>query len=168
MKATRYTSLDDLFLRLVPSYRSRSWLNWFVTFPWDDSVADHVAQINPKRYQKRIREYLIPGEYARSKGALRFGVLKSGRGLQGQRSDFCLVGGHFEKGHVTLFYRRVEIVGGLHFDLALIRELEKQRGPIRRVTIFASRAFMFGVRGRASLSKEKLHRSLLRFYRSRQ
>lgn len=164
MKPTRYISIGDLFLTLAPSYASRSWKPFYVTFPYDPSTANFLRKLNPTRFDKRRREYVDPKEIERSKGTFRFGVKKSGRGFQKERGDFCLIGGHLDGKHLHLFYRRIEIVGGLHFDLSVIEAVRK-KFEIRRVTIFATHAFQFGVKGRLSLSKERLYKSLVNFYR---
>lgn len=166
MEATRFKSISHLFTSLAPEYRSRSWTPFYVTFPWDRGVYELAMSISTNRCKKRLRSYLIPGELKRSKGSLRFGHEKSGQGISSKgRGDFCLLGGHIRDGHLTLFYRSLELVGGMHFDTAVWAAVEDEFGDIDRITIFASKAFVFGVKGRVSFTKERLYSQVLAYHR---
>ena len=153
--------LGDLFLEMVPRFKSHSWNKLVMSFRWDPRIVDFMESVSKKRCLKRIESYVIPGELDRSRGAIRFGHQKSGHGYHKQRGDFCLIGGSFRKGHLTVFYRTVELIGGLHFDLAIYREVERHLGKIKDVTIMADRACVFGLKEN---SGEKLYYQLRKFY----
>lgn len=153
--------LQDSWRELVPDYHSRSHRNLTFRFKWDRSDADKMANISATRCQKRIDTYVIPGELKRSRGSIRFGHQKSGHGFHKERGDFCLVGGVFDKGHLTVLYRRVELIGGFHYDLAIFAEVEKALGRIKHVTIHAPHAFVFALKGN---SNEKLYKKLQLYY----
>lgn len=158
MKPYKYRSLSHMWLEFVPEYRSTHYAPFHVTFPWSRRYVDFVEEISIRRCARRIDSYIIPGELERSQGAVRFGNKKTGRGYQNKRGEFCLLAGHLSKsGHLTVFYRNLELIGGLHFDLPVYAALENHLGKIRRLSIFAVEAFVFGVRGRQSLNKEKLY-----------
>lgn len=114
------------------------------------------------RAEKRLKSYIIPGELERSKGSLRFGVAKEGHGYAKERGDFCLVGAFHKGKTLTMFYRSVELVAGIHFDYCIVDQIERVRGPINKVNIWACHAFVFGLKGN---SGQKLHKSLKSFYR---
>lgn len=157
----RYRSLSEMWLSLVPEYRSKAYVPLHVSFPWDRAVAEEMWKISPKRCEKRMRSYVIPGELERSDGSIRFGHSKTGRGYHGnKRGDFCLVAGVYGKGQLTVFYRALELIGGFHFDLPLYAAVEDVMGPIKRVNIFAVRAFVFGVKGVKSMTKERLYEQM--------
>lgn len=111
-KPDQYESVADMILDLVPEYKSRSWKPFAVTVGWDPGIARFVRRISATRCDRRIASYMIPGELERSKGSIRFGQSKTGRGYREKRGDFCLVGGSYDKGHLTVFYRNVELLGG--------------------------------------------------------
>lgn len=159
-----YRSIDEMFLERVPEYRGYGWRPFLIKFRWDRSVADFMETVSAKRCAKRIQSYLIPGELKRARQSIRFGMAKTGRGYREQRGDFCLIGGAWEEGKLTLFYRRVELIGGLHFDLAVIKEVEEWMGPIKTVTVMAVEAKVFAL---ARGSNEKLYARLMEFYRGR-
>lgn len=159
-----YRSLDEMFLERVPEYRGYGWRPFLVKFKWDPSLADFMETVSAKRCAKRRDSYLIPGELKRATQSIRFGMAKTGRGYREKRGDFCLIGGAWEEGKLTLFYRRVELIGGLHFDLAVIKEVEEWMGPIKTVTVMAVGAKVFAL---ARGSNEKLYARLMEFYRGR-
>ena len=156
-----YKNPKDLFQSLSPTFRSVSFTPFIVQIGWDNSVVDFMWEYSQTRCEKRLKSYIIPGEFKRSKGSLRFGVRKEGHGYAKERGDFCLVGGYYKKPNLTLFYRSLELVAGLHFDYTIIDEIEQAMGPIKKVQIMAVHAFVFGLKGN---SGERLHRELKEFY----
>lgn len=163
----KYESLSDMWLSLVPEYRSKAYVPLHVSFPWRRADMDMVWDVSPKRCQKRLASYVIPGELERSRGSIRFGQIKTGRGYQGTRGDFCLVAGCYGKGQLTVFYRALELIGGLHFDLPLYGAVEDVMGPIKRVNVFAVRGFVFGVKGVKSMTKERLYSQVREYHLGR-
>jgi hypothetical protein len=97
--------------------------------------------------------------------SIRFGVSKSGHGYSGERGDFCLIGGVYSYGTLTLFYRSIELIGGLAYDLVLIshvcKELEIEP---KFIEIWATKAFVFALKGN---SNEKLFPKLKEAFRER-
>lgn len=159
-----FDSIDEMFRHYVPVYKSKSYRHLVASFIWDRSVADFMETVSAKRCANRRANYLIPGELERSRGAIRFGLKKEGHGYHGPRGDFCLVGGTHDGRDLTLFYRSVELIGGLHYDLALMAAVENVMGPIRRVNIMTPRANSFCLVGN---SNEKLYQKLTKFYAGR-
>lgn len=166
-----YDSLGGMFLDLIPIYKGKSWRPFIARFPWDASIVDFMEELSPRRCQTRKDSYLIPGELDRaalmneasSSGAsIRFGHSKTGRGFVGGRKDFCLIGGAYRGKGLTLFYRRLELLGGLFTDTVVINEIEKAIGPIKTVTIMAVQADVFAREGG---SNAKLYAQLKRLYR---
>lgn len=162
MKLDKYASLRDMIATLVPDYKGRGWRPFCVTFPWDKQDANYIWTISKARCQKRIDSYVDFNELDRSRESIRFGVRKEGHGYRGARGDFCLVAGHLDKGNLSLFYRRLELLGGLHFDLAVIDAVEEAKGPLKRISIFAVEAKVFALRGN---SNEKLYSKLRKHYK---
>lgn len=150
---------------LVPRYKSKSFRDFKLRFKWDLQDEKNVRSISDTRCIKRLSTYIIPGELARSRGSIRFGHRKSGHGFHSERGDFCLVGGSFDKGHLSVFYRRVELIGGLHYDLAIFAEVERTLGRIKDVTIYAPHAFVFALKGN---SNEKLYKRLNTYYEAQE
>jgi len=160
LKPEHYLDVGDMFTELVPTYKGRGWRPFAVSFGWNSDVVDFMRQCSTTRCDRRIASYMIPGELERSKGSIRFGHVKTGRGYKEQRGDYCLIGGSYEKGHLSVFYRRLEMIGGLHYDLAVFAEIDKVM-PLRRITIFAAEAKVFALRGN---SNEKLYNKLMDYY----
>lgn len=77
------------------------------------------------------------------------------------RADFRLIAGSLKDGNLTLFYRRLELIGGLHYDLALIAAVEDAMGPLKTITIMAVKADAFTRKGG---SNEKLYKQLTKRY----
>lgn len=167
MTPDRYRSLSEMWLSLVPEYRSKAYVPLHVSFPWRREDADMVWEISRRRCEKRLASYVIPGELERSRGSIRFGHAKSGKGYHGARGDFCLVAGCYARGQLTVFYRALELIGGLHFDLPLYAAVEDVVGPIHRVNVFAVRGFVFGVRGVKSMTKERLYGQVREYHLER-
>lgn len=161
LKPNVYPSVRELFLDLVPEYKGRGWRPFCATIGWRPEIASFMHHLSARRYSSRIANYVIPGEFKRSKGSIRFGVAKEGHGYKGARGDFCLVGGSLDKGHLAVFYRRLELIGGLHYDLSVFNEVDKALGPIKRITIFAAEAKVFALSGN---SNEKLYHRLKKYY----
>jgi hypothetical protein len=156
-----FESMGDMFLELVPKYKSKTYRNLVVTFPADDGIGAHMRSISDRRCTRRVESYVIPGELERGKTSMRFGVKKEGHGYHGERGDFCLIGGTLNKGHPHLFYRQVELIGGLHYDMAIVDEVRRVKGPVKRITIMAAGANAFALRGN---SNEKLYPQLRSYY----
>jgi hypothetical protein len=95
--------------------------------------------------------------------SIRFGVAKEGHGYNGERGDFCLIGGVYGSGTLTLFYRSLELIGGFAYDLVLIAEVCRQLEiEPRYVEIWATKAFVFALKGN---SNEKLYPKLKGIFR---
>lgn len=101
----------------------------------------------------------------RRDASIRFGVAKPGHGYKGERGDFCLIGGVYSFGTLTLFYRSIELIGGFGYDLVLIahvcKELEIEP---KFVEIWSPKAFVFALKGN---SNEKLYPKLKEIFRER-
>lgn len=158
-------NLPILYASIVPSYRGRSFKPFVARVNhWSKSYGEAVAQINPKRAASRIENYLDRNEISRiSRRAadgrdysLRFGVAKSGRGYHGTRGDFCLSSAAItNRRHLTLFYRSLELIGGLAYDLVLINELSRSlKTDWKSVTFMAAHAYVFALKRN---SNEKLY-----------
>ena len=156
-----YASLGDMFKECVPTFKSRSWKPFVARWNYSADDYEFVHSVSATRCDKRIQSYIIPGELERAKESIRFGVKKEGNGYGKERGDFCLVGASLVNGHLTAFYRKVELIGGLHYDLALFNEVEQAMGRIKTVTIMAAGAFVFALKGN---SGEKLHAKLMENY----
>lgn len=154
-------ALEHGWPQIVSKYKSRSFRNLVYSFKWDRDDADKMWNISARRCQRRLDTYIIPGELERSKGSIRFGNKKEGHGYHEKRGDFCLVGGAFKTGHLSVFYRSVELIGGLHYDLAIFKHVEDKLGRIKDVTIYAPHAFIFALKGN---SNEKLYKKLKQYY----
>lgn len=86
--------------------------------------------------------------------SIRFGVSKTGHGYSGERGDFCLIGGVYSYGTLTLFYRSIELIGGFAYDLVLIAHICKELEiEPKFIEIWATKAFVFALKGN---SNEKL------------
>lgn len=94
----------------------------------------------------------------RRDASIRFGVAKPGHGYKGERGDFCLIGGVYSFGTLTLFYRSIELIGGFAYDLVLIEHICKELEiEPRFVEIWSPKAFVFALKGN---SNEKLYPKL--------
>lgn len=171
-----YRSQGELFNSVTPIYKSCKFSPFLVSFGWDSEQAQAVFSINPKRAVKRAQSYIIPEELERVKAKLaegkdtisiRFGYKKEGRGIKGTRGDFCLIGGVLtRRKKLTLFYRSIELIGGLHYDTTLIKSLEESLGiDLRVIEIYAVEAHAFCLKRN---SNEKLHQRLSILYASEQ
>lgn len=99
----------------------------------------------------------------RRDASIRFGVAKPGHGYKGERGDFCLIGGVYSFGTLTLFYRSIELIGGFAYDLVLIAHLCKELGiEPKYVEIWSPKAFVFALKGN---SNEKLFPKLKEIFR---
>ena len=157
----QYGSLGEMFLEYVPTFKGRSWTPFAVRWQYQRADYEFVHSISATRCAKRVKSYIIPGELERAKESIRFGVKKEGQGYRKERGDFCLIGASFKRGHLTAFYRKIELIGGLHYDLALFNEVEEHMGDIKTVTIMAACAAIFALKGN---SGEKLHAKLKAHY----
>ena len=158
--------LSTWFPQTVPTYKGASWRPHHFTFDWDQPTADFVRSLSEKRWQSRIATYVIPGEFERlpmelSGRSLRFGHHKSGSGIRGNRKDFCLLSGVLRRNTLTVFYRRLELIGGLHYDLAVFNEVRLQVGAFKQVTVWALQSDTYCPSG---CSNERLYSRLMEFY----
>lgn len=157
-------TLPTVYSTLVPRYESHRYDNLVVEIGnWNPEFAAKVREISQKRAANRIRNYIVPEEMERVRGRLRdtdecsirFGKEKEGRGYHGKRGDFCLIGGAIERKNLTLFYRSLELIGGLAYDLCIIDYVSLELGiNWKTVTIHAARAHSFALKGN---SNEKLY-----------
>lgn len=160
-KIVKFNSLGAMFTQLVPQYTNYGWTPFLVRWKWDRADADFMEGVSATRCARRRQSYLIPGELDRATRSIRFGMKKIGAGYDGERKDFCLIAGALKDGNLSLFYRRLELIGGLHYDLALMAAVEDALGPLKTISIFAVKADTFTRRGN---SNEKLFRQLTRRY----
>lgn len=160
-RMVKYRSLGEMFTHLVPEYTNYGWTPFLVRWRWDRADADFMEEVSATRCERRRQSYLIPGELDRATRSIRFGHLKTGAGYDGERKDFCLIAGALKDGNLSLFYRRLELIGGLHYDLALMAAVEDALGPLKTVSIFAVKADTFTRKGN---SNEKLFQRLTRRY----
>lgn len=165
------TRLADIWLALVPEYSSGSTRNLLIDRAlWSDECADEIRRISEKRAANRIRNYLDQKEIVRircrlqkgSECSVRFGVAKGGHGYGKERGDFCLTSGVVDGRNLFLFYRSLELIGGLGYDLCLIRELGTALDiKWRTLSIFAAHAFIFALKGN---SNQKLYPKMRRIF----
>lgn len=163
-------SIPDHWLSLVPSYSSRVYPGLICKLVWDPAYAIAIREISPKRSVNRVNNYIDLQELKRveakleTKGeaSVRFGVSKSGHGYHKERGDFCLVGGVIRGKDLTVFYRSLELIGGLAYDLTLFQYLALRFHTWRSVTIMATKANVFALKGN---SNEKLYPKLREIFK---
>jgi hypothetical protein len=133
---------------------------------WSESYAEKIRKISERRARNRIANYMLLDELERvaarlaytDSASMRFGKEKQGRGYHGKRGDFCLLGAAIDRRHLTLFYRSLELIGGLGYDLCIIQHLAQVLGiEWKSVTIHAAHAHVFALKGN---SNEKLYPKL--------
>lgn len=163
-KITKFLSLGQMFTQLVPEYTNYGWTPFLVRWKWDRRDADMMERISANRCQRRRSSYLMPGELDRATRSIRFGHKKTGAGFDGERKDFCLIGGALKDGNLSLFYRRLELIGGLHYDLAVMAAVEDAMGPLKTISLFAVKADTFTRKGN---SNEKPYHQLVKQYAKR-
>jgi hypothetical protein len=154
---------------LVPKYESKVHGVVVMHLLWDRKYAEQIEAISPKRAGNRVKGYLDLQEMERawdkhsSKGeaSIRFGAEKTGHGYSGERGDFCLVGGVIRGKNLSLFYRSLEMIGGFAYDLTLIKYLQDHYFGFSTVTIYATKAFVFALKGN---SNEKLFPKLQKIF----
>lgn len=168
-----FGSPKNFFFKVTPRFEFIQVPSLRMTVHWHEETAEAVEALNPKRTTKRIESYLDYAELERVLGKLeagkdsvsiRFGVKKEGKGIKGERGDFCMVGGVLTKNgrHLTLFYRSLELIGGFHYDWTLINELRRELSiNLKTVEFWAVEAHTMALRGN---SNEKLHRRLMNIY----
>lgn len=172
LKSLEFKTMKEMLYGLVPSYHDHSASPLLMKFKWDPQIVEYLERIGPRRSRNRLESYIIPGELERaaemnrtmpSAGAsIRFGNVKKGKGYLAKRRDFCLIGGAYRAKNLTLFYRRLERLGGLFYDLIVIREVERKIGPINKVTVFAVQSNTYARKGG---SNEKLYKRLKDHFR---
>lgn len=161
-------TLPTLHDYLVPEYKSRSYIHLCAKVTeWSDHFGRQMWNLSDRRARNRLSNYLDPAElerveerlrYGSTEASIRFGVSKKGHGYHGERGDFCLTSGVVSGRHLTLFYRSLELIGGLGYDLCIIAELAAQlEREWKSVTIHAAHANVFALKGN---SNEKLYPKL--------
>jgi hypothetical protein len=164
-------TIPENWFALVPSYSSRVYPGLICKLEWNPSYADRIAAISDRRATNRITNYVDPEELQRAaekrerkgEASIRFGVSKSGHGYSGERGDFCLVGGVIRGKNLTVFYRSLELIGGFAYDLCLFRYIETDFFDFKTVTIMATKANVFALKGN---SNEKLYPKLVEIFES--
>jgi hypothetical protein len=163
---TTYGSALEAFTDLVPAYKYRSWTPLQFSFGYsrqEVQAFEDAKALSAKRAGNRLKAYLIPGELERVKAQLalkrsrgnsiRFGYEKAGRGVGGERGDFCLVGGVVTGRKLTVFYRSLDLIGGFIGDLAVFRhvidELDLRTNVIE---VWAVRAEVSALKGNTNES----------------
>lgn len=155
---------------LVPEYKSATYPLLIMRCDWDPAYAIEIRNISPKRSVNRVNNYIDMTEMRRanqkldSKGeaSIRFGVSKTGHGYNGERGDFCLIGGVIRGRDLTLFYRSLELIGGFAYDLTLTQYLALGIVQWKTVTFIATKANVFALKGN---SNEKLYPKLQRIFK---
>lgn len=157
-------TLPTVYSTLVPRYESHRYDNLVVEIgKWNPEYGLAVQEISAKRAANRLRNYILTEEIERVRARLestdscsiRFGKSKEGHGYHGERGDFCLIGGAIERKNLTLFYRSLELIGGLAYDLCIVNYVSGLLGiEWKKVTIHAARAHSFALKGN---SNEKLY-----------
>lgn len=156
--------------RLVPEYRSVTYPLLIMRVEWDPKYAEEIGKISERRMRSRVNNYINTPEMKRvqaklkTKGeaSIRFGESKSGHGYNGERGDFCLVGGVIRGKDLTCFYRSLELIGGFAYDLTLIDYLGLCMDiNWKTVTFIATKANVFALKGN---SNEKLYPKLQRIF----
>lgn len=174
MSFNYYESLQDLYQSNVPTYKSAKYKEFCGSYGWDPGLARKIWSISPRRGRNRVTSYIIPSELERvrrklsgkKEASIRFGHEKKGHGIKGERGDFCLVGGRITRSQLTLFYRSLELIGGLHYDQCIILALEKLfKINFKTIKIFTDSAHVFALKGN---SNEKLFIQLRKLYYSHQ
>lgn len=184
-----FKGLAAFYNALVPDYIGRTYRPLVCKIkPWDSpAFAQPIAEMSLTRANKRIAGYVDMAEVERVRAKLltkdnasiRFGVQKTGHGYLGERGDFCLIGGAIRDGHLTVFYRRLELIGGWAFDVVLIDKLysllcqddwDNAPRPLgfkgdtwKSVQIMAVQADVYALRD-GSGEKEKLFKKLQGLY----
>ena len=80
-----------------------------------------------------------------------------------RRGDFCLVAGVLtRKKHLTMYYRSLELLGGLHYDTCIMAFLEDTlEVAFQTIEIYAVEAHAFALKGN---SNEALYEKLKVIY----
>jgi hypothetical protein len=170
-----FAGLSAFFNALVPDYIGRTYRPLVARIkPWDaGKYAMHLRAISESRSLKRMEGYIDPDEVFRVKekltrkdnASIRFGVKKSGHGYLGERGDFCLIGGAIRDSVLTVFYRRLELIGGWTFDVVLIEELSRLLDlRWKSVQVMAVQADVYALRD-GSGEKERLFQRVQEIYR---
>lgn len=173
-----FEDIADFFEHVTPSYLPRRPSQMHFEYGWRSDLVNVVRRISEKRAEKRVQSYIIPSEIERARGVTkrvgfrpskdglspRFGFHKSGRGGRAgvERADFCLIAGSYAKRRLTLFYRSLELIGGLHYDQCIIDHVQRELAiKLETVEVFAVQASVFARKGN---SNEALHHKLKEAY----
>ena len=170
LKPPKLFELSELRKTLFPKYESRAYGPIAFSIIWDPQIAHSIRDISERRSANRINNYILLPEIPRverklktkREASIRFGVSKPGHGYSGERGDFCLIAGVVRPKQLTLYYRSLELIGGLAYDLTLVRYLEESLGCcFRQVDFVTAKAFVFALKGN---SNEKLYPKLKVIY----
>lgn len=170
LKPPKLFELSELRKTLFPRYESHNYGPIAFSIVWDPQIARSIRDISERRSVNRIANYILHPELPRverklktkREASIRFGVSKPGHGYAGERGDFCLVAGIVRPKQLTLYYRSLELIGGLAYDLTLVAYLETALGCcFRQVDFVTAKAFTFALKGN---SNEKLYPKLKVIY----
>jgi hypothetical protein len=169
----RVTGLAPFFNTFCPVYIGMTYRPLVVKITWDGpEYVERIRAMSPTAAAKRCTAYLHPDEVERVRrklqtkdnASIRFGFSKEGKGYKGERGDFCLIGGAIRDGHLTVFYRRLELVNGWAYDVVMLEDLHAMLSPAlgfgttwKTVQIMAVQADIFAMqRTSAEVQYEQL------------
>jgi len=128
--------LADFFNTFCPEFVGMTYRPLVVKIrDWDGAeFAPRIHDLNAEQAAKRWAAYVGTEEVARvadklrgkDNASFRFGVKKEGYGYRGERGDFCLIGGAIRQGHLTVFYRRLELINGWSWDAWMLERLHAE------------------------------------------
>lgn len=172
--------LPTAWKTLVPEYESAVYSPLVVKIAkWDPKYPAAIRDISLKRSDTRLQNYIDDAEmqrvYTRTLDdddcSIRFGVKKEGHGYHGERGDFCLIGAAVaavstrrsgRSANVTFFYRSLELIGGIAYDITLMQWVANYLElSWRTVSIMSARAHVFALKGN---SNEKLYPKLQKVF----
>jgi hypothetical protein len=131
----KVAGLALFFNTFCPVYVGMTYRPLVAKIKWDGpKYSELIRALSPTAAEKRALAYLHPEEIERvatklttkDNASIRFGFSKSGKGYKGERGDFCLIGGAIRDGHLTVFYRRLELVNGWAYDVVMLEDLHRQ------------------------------------------
>lgn len=148
----------QVFQEEAPAWVSVKKLNFHTIIKCDEELfgqLEVIRGLTKRRAAKREESYLIPGEIEAARQRweethepvdFHFGYHKAGGGFFGPRADFCLMAGSYDGTTLSLYFRALNLVAGLAYDLVLIKDIIEMLGVRpRQISIFAQRAFIFPI-----------------------
>lgn len=151
-------SLKQVFQEEAPEWVSVKKEGFHTIIRCDDELFDQLETIRgltKRRAAKREEAYLIPGEIEAARQRweetqepvdFHFGYFKAGGGFHGPRADFCLLAGSYDGVTLSLYFRAMNLVAGLVYDLVLAKDIIEMMGiEPEEISIFAQRAFIFPI-----------------------